>query len=118
MRSARSHSRMLSASGCSLMLHSIAPCGDLRKISVQIYLPQTSIMWHGHIMQEQTINPMGAGEASEKLGVSRDALIRMSATGVIKKAIKMPGQSGAWLFDRDEIEQLANQRDLPKIAEA
>lgn len=56
---------------------------------------------------ETDTKPMGAGEASERLGVSRDTLTRMIARGVITKAAKMRGVSGAWIFDRDEIEQLA-----------
>lgn len=53
---------------------------------------------------------MGAAEASERLGVSRDSLVRMAAKGEITKVTKMPGKSGAWLFDREEIEQLAIKR--------
>lgn len=60
-------------------------------------------------MQTDSMTPMGTTEASERLGVSRDSLVRMIATGTIKKATKMPGVSGAWLFDRAEIEHLAAQ---------
>lgn len=59
------------------------------------------------MMQINSIGPMGSAEASELLGVSRDSLVRMVAAGTIKKAMKMPGATGAWLFDRHEIEQLA-----------
>lgn len=58
-------------------------------------------------MQTDSMTPMGSAEASERLGVSRDSLVRMIAAGTITKTTKMPGASGAWLFDRDEIEQLA-----------
>jgi excisionase family DNA binding protein len=50
---------------------------------------------------------MGAAEAEDRLGVSRDTLIRMAAAGKIKKAVKLAGDNGQWVFDRDEVEQLA-----------
>lgn len=62
-------------------------------------------------MQTNSTPPMGSAEASERLGLSRDTLVRMVAAGTITKAKKMRGVSGAWLFDREEIEQLATDRE-------
>lgn len=62
-------------------------------------------------MTTEAIVPMGAAEAEERLGVSRDTLIRWATTtGKIKKAVKLTGENGQWVFDRDEIEQLAAQK--------
>lgn len=58
-------------------------------------------------MTTEAIVPMGAAEAEEALGVSRDKLIRMAADGRIKKAVKLAGDNGQWVFDRDEIERMA-----------
>lgn len=58
-------------------------------------------------MTTEAIIPMGAAEAEERLGVSRDTLIRMATGGRIKKAVKLAGDNGQWVFDRDEIEGLA-----------
>lgn len=62
-------------------------------------------------MTTEAIIPMGAAEAEKRLGVSRDTLIRMAAPGgTIKKAVKLAGDNGQWVFDRDEIEQLAAEK--------
>lgn len=59
------------------------------------------------VMATRAIIPMGAAEAEELLGVSRDKLIRMATDGRIKKAVKLAGDNGQWVFDRAEIERMA-----------
>lgn len=61
-------------------------------------------------MPINAITPMGAPEACAVLDVSRDTLIRMIASGKIKKAHKLPGMNGAWVLDRDEVEQIAARK--------
>jgi predicted site-specific integrase-resolvase len=50
---------------------------------------------------------VGSDEASEFLGVDRSTLIRWIAKGTVTPRHKLPGASGAYLFDRDEIERVA-----------
>lgn len=61
-------------------------------------------------MQNNGITPMGAPEACDLLDVSRDTLIRMIASGKIRKATKLPGQNGSWVLDRAEIEGMATAK--------
>jgi excisionase family DNA binding protein len=53
---------------------------------------------------------IGTAEATEMLGVSKDTLIRMVARGTLKAAHKMSGTSGAYLFERADVEQLAREK--------
>ncbi|HEY5985125.1 MAG TPA: helix-turn-helix domain-containing protein [Streptosporangiaceae bacterium] len=52
---------------------------------------------------------MGAAEAAETLGVSKDTLMRMIARGELRRVQKLPGPNGAWLLNRAEVEQMAEQ---------
>lgn len=61
-------------------------------------------------MTTNAIVPMGAAEAEKLLDVSRDTLIRMATNGTLKKAVKLAGDNGQWVFDRDEVNQLAAER--------
>lgn len=49
---------------------------------------------------------IGATEACEVLGVSKDTLIRMIARGEITPVHKLPGPTGAYLLNRAEVERL------------
>lgn len=53
---------------------------------------------------------IGATEAAEVLGVSKDTLIRMAARGEIRPVHKLPGPNGAYLFERADVERLAAGR--------
>lgn len=55
------------------------------------------------------VDVIGAAEAARLLGVSKATVNRRAAAGQLT-AVKMPGLTGAHLFDRDEIESLANQK--------
>ena len=50
---------------------------------------------------------IGTREAAEILGVPRTTLASRLAAGTIAPAIKLPGRTGAFLFDRAYIEQIA-----------
>lgn len=55
---------------------------------------------------------IGTREAAEILGVPRTTLASRLAAGAIAPAIKLPGRTGAFLFDRAYIEQIAaDERD-------
>jgi excisionase family DNA binding protein len=53
---------------------------------------------------------IGTAEAMQLLGVSKDTLIRMAARGEITPLHKMPGITGAYVFDRAEVEKVAAER--------
>ena len=55
-------------------------------------------------------NLIGATEAAETLGVSKDTLIRMIARGELTAVHKLPGPNGAYLLGRTEVEGLAAER--------
>ena len=50
---------------------------------------------------------IGTRQAAEILGVPRTTLASRLAAGTIAPAIKLPGRTGAFLFDRAYIEQIA-----------
>lgn len=52
-----------------------------------------------------------SGEAAERLGVSRMTLNRRVRAGLIPAATRLPGRTGAWLFDPDTITALKEQAD-------
>ena len=55
---------------------------------------------------------IGTREAAEILGVPRTTLASRLAAGAIAPAIKLPGRTGAFLFDRAYIEKIAaDERD-------
>jgi excisionase family DNA binding protein len=53
---------------------------------------------------------LSAAEAATILNVSRATLNRWAAQGTVRTVHAMPGQTGARLFDRAEIETLAAER--------
>jgi len=53
--------------------------------------------------------PLNSEQAAEILGLSRATINRQAAAGSIP-ATKLPGRTGAFIFDRDVIESLALDR--------
>ncbi|NIL76775.1 hypothetical protein RhoFasB10_02902 [Rhodococcus sp. B10] len=62
-----------------------------------------------HALHVDHMDVIGAAEAARLLGVSKATVNRRAAAGQLT-AHKMPGVTGAHLFDRDEIESLAKQK--------
>lgn len=58
----------------------------------------------------QSDHYVGSAEAAELLGWSRAKVKREAQHGRIPVALKMPGETGAYLFDRIAIEQLVAER--------
>lgn len=50
---------------------------------------------------------IGTAEAAERIGVERSTLSHWIAKGRISAAMKLPGATGALLFDRSEVERVA-----------
>lgn len=53
---------------------------------------------------------IGAVEAAERMGCSRETLLRKVRAGEIPYAQKMGPRTGAYLFDADEIDRIASER--------
>jgi len=47
---------------------------------------------------------IGTDEAAQLLGVSKPTVKRRARAGLLTVAVKMPGQTGAYLFHRADIE--------------
>ena len=55
-------------------------------------------------------NMIGAAEAASILGVSRATLLRWAGSEAPTLAgQKLPGETGAYIFDRADVEQLRDQ---------
>lgn len=55
---------------------------------------------------------MSTSEAAEILGIAHRTLINRVESGTVTPAQKLPGKTGAYLFDRAYIEQIAaDERD-------
>lgn len=50
---------------------------------------------------------VSAHNAAETLGITRRSLLGRVARGKITPALKMPGRTGAYLFDAEQVERLA-----------
>lgn len=50
---------------------------------------------------------IGSAEVAERLGLDRSTLNRHVRAGKLTPALKLPGETGAYLFDRAAIEALA-----------
>lgn len=49
-------------------------------------------------------------EAAERLGVDRRRIVRMVQSGTLTPVLKMPGETGAYLFDPADVERLEADR--------
>jgi len=57
---------------------------------------------------------IGTREASKVLGVSRTTFQRLVASGDLEPETRIPGLTGAMLFDRSDVNYLAAQRKKGK----
>lgn len=55
----------------------------------------------------QTSDLIGTQEAAAILGVSHRTVKRLAQKGKLAHAVKMPGETGAYLFNRADVEALA-----------
>lgn len=49
-------------------------------------------------------------EVARRLGTDRKGVRRLMASGVLVPVQKLPGRTGAYVFDRDAVEALATER--------
>lgn len=50
---------------------------------------------------------INAEQAAERLGISKSTLLRRTRTGQVPAATKLPGRTGAFVYDEDTIDDLA-----------
>lgn len=58
--------------------------------------------------------PIGTSEAADRCGVERTTFFRWVQLGEIASVAKLPGRTGALLFDPDEVDALATEKALRK----
>lgn len=55
--------------------------------------------------------PVGAAQVAERFKVSRSSVTRWVTEGRLVPLVRMPGKRGAYLFDPDEVDRLADVLD-------
>lgn len=61
---------------------------------------------------------IGTTEAAQRCGVDRTTFFRWVQLGKIAYEVKMPGDTGAMLFDPAAVDRLADERRQPTEATA
>lgn len=62
-------------------------------------------------------NPLiPTAETAEILRVDVRTVHRMAEDGRLTPALKIPGRTGAYLFDRNDVERVANERQAERAA--
>ena len=80
------------------------------------------MLWFGWNMsnddpQQPQLQLIGSADVCERLGIERSTLIRRVQLGQIEAAAKMPGKSGAYLFDPRYIDQLVDAQNAEQRRE-
>lgn len=53
---------------------------------------------------------IGTADAAKILGVSERTAKRLASSGRLPAAVKMPGETGAYLFRRSDVERMRDMR--------
>ena len=61
-------------------------------------------------MATTVASQIGSAEACALLGINRSTLVRMVKGDRLTPAMKLPGASGAYVFDRADVEAHAAER--------
>ena len=56
-------------------------------------------------------DPIGTAEAAQRLGVDVSTISRWVASGRLKPLFRLPAKTGAMVFDAEEVDRLAAQRE-------
>jgi excisionase family DNA binding protein len=67
-------------------------------------------------MSTQPDDLVGAAEAARILDVTRTHLTRLVRAGTLPVAMKLAGRTGAYLFDRNAVNDLKTTRDGTRTA--
>src|SRR5258707_11406118 len=111
MRSARSQSG-ISPSCCEVMRRASHICGRYGNTPERNRLTAVAIDAMLASMQTTGEDLIGATEAAEILGVSKDTLIRMITRGDLT-ASKLPGANGVYLLNGPQVREIAATRKGP-----
>lgn len=65
-------------------------------------------MHHSEVMPSPPL--IGTAEAAHLLGVSRSTITRWADTGYLPNAARLDGRTGAYMFERADVERLAQER--------
>lgn len=69
-----------------------------------------------HAASPTPLSVIGSAAACKILGIDRSTLIRRIAAGVDPQPVgQLPGASGAYLFDRAQVERIAQAESLPAV---
>lgn len=55
---------------------------------------------------------LGVSEAADRIGVSSRTIKRWALNGTLRYRTKLPGDTGAYIFDLAEVERLAAERGV------
>lgn len=58
-------------------------------------------------MASNNDNVIATQEVAQLLGITRSAVTRLVGRGGLTPAMKLPGKTGAYLFDRSTVEDMA-----------
>ena len=61
-------------------------------------------------------NPMTTAQAAEALGITRRAVVARVERGALVPALRLPGRTGAYLFDAEQIERAATVKRSEAVA--
>lgn len=67
--------------------------------------------------QQKPPELIGSADVCARLGIERSTLIRRVQLGHVKIAAKMPGKSGAYLFDPEYIDRLVEAQNAEQRRE-
>lgn len=70
----------------------------------------------GHVVKLAPMTHITSRQIVETRGVSHSTLMRMIHAGEIKTLEKLPGDTGAYLFDSEEVERAFSQRAQRKAS--
>lgn len=54
-----------------------------------------------------SIEQLTTTEVAQRLGISRNTVLQRVTYGRLKPLLKLPGRTGAYLFDAEEIDKIA-----------
>ena len=57
-------------------------------------------------MHKSTTDLLGSAEVCERLGIDRSTLSRWVAAEKIRPAVRLPGRTGAMLFDPADVQRI------------
>lgn len=76
----------------------------------------TDLPAYPYVADMPNVDPIPTAEAARLLDLDTSTVLRMAKSGAIPHAYKIPGRTGAYIFDRQQIERLAAKRATDRRA--